>query len=107
MKRISNTQRRVILWAVVVASLSIAGQANAVGPFGGGFVQPQPIVYRVPRLIPEATWHGPSYYDRYYYLNSRYPKYYGGFHDNYFNKVGFPTGDYGPRGNGIYFTPWQ
>ena len=109
MKRISNNRRHVILWAALVATLSIAGQANAVGPFGGGFF-PRQAPYqevRLPRLLPEATWHGPSYYDRYQYLNSHYPKYYGGFHDNYFHKAAFPTGDYGPRGNGIYFHAWQ
>ena len=35
-----------------------------------------------------------------------YPKYYGGFHYRYFQETGFPPGDIGLRGNGVYMTPW-
>ncbi len=61
-------------------------------------------------LWQSGGWHGPpppytnpGYYQ---YLNERYPKFYGGFHSNYFHNMGLPPGDIGVRGNGIYPTPW-
>lgn len=34
------------------------------------------------------------------------PRYYGGFHTSYFESIGLPSGDIGPRGNQIYWNPW-
>lgn len=48
----------------------------------------------------------PSYWETYHYMNSHYPKYYGGFHASYFQNMGIPPGDIGLRGNGIFMTPW-
>ena len=45
-----------------------------------------------------APYHVPPRYS--------YPKYYGGFHQRYFDSIGIPSGDIGLRGNGIYATPW-
>ena len=49
----------------------------------------------------------PSYEAYRYYMNERYPKFYGGFHSNYFHNMGIPSGDIGIRGNGIYPIPWS
>jgi|GEM_PF-3405866 len=35
-----------------------------------------------------------------------YPKYYGSFHYRHLDNIGIPPGDIGPRGNGIYMSPW-
>ncbi len=62
-------------------------------------------------------WHGqgqgrtaprraPTYDEYYHYMNSHFPKYYGGFHSSYFQSIGVPPGDIGLRGNGIFATPW-
>ena len=48
----------------------------------------------------------PSYDEYYRYMNSYYPKYYGGFHSSYFQNMGVPSGDVGLRGNGIFMSPW-
>ena len=34
------------------------------------------------------------------------PRYYGGFHHSYFESIGVPQGDIGPRGNQLYWNPW-
>ncbi len=34
------------------------------------------------------------------------PRYFGGFHASYFESIGVPQGDIGPRGNQIYWNPW-
>lgn len=34
------------------------------------------------------------------------PRYYGGFNVSYFESIGLPSGDIGPRGNQIYWYPW-
>ena len=47
-----------------------------------------------------------TYEERYYWSNSLYPKYYGGFHANYFQSLGLPPGDIGLRSYGIHPTPW-
>ncbi len=52
---------------------------------------------------PPPRYVAPEYYE---YLNERYPKFRGGFHSNYLDNIGFPHGDIGIRGNGIYPTPW-
>ena len=49
----------------------------------------------------------PSYEAYRYYMNERYPKFYGGFHSNYYHNMGIPAGDIGIRGNGIYPAPWS
>ena len=48
----------------------------------------------------------PSYQETFLRLNSQYPKYYGGFHSSYFQNMGIPPGDIGPRGNDIFMAPW-
>jgi hypothetical protein len=48
----------------------------------------------------------PTYDEYYHYMNSHFPKYYGGFHANYFQSLGVPPGDVGLRGNGIFPSPW-
>jgi hypothetical protein len=50
--------------------------------------------------------HYGSYRLQYRQLNDYYPKYYDGFHARYFESLGLPSGDRGPRGNGLYATPW-
>ena len=63
-----------------------------------------------PPLAP--TWlHGPvrrapTHEEYKQYMNSHFPKYYGGFHANYFQDIGIPPGDVGLRGNGIFPSPW-
>ena len=59
----------------------------------------------------QARWHhapkrAPSYPEYYHYMNSQFPKYYGGFHASYFQDMGMSPGDTGLRGNGIFPTPW-
>lgn len=104
MKR-SSLARWIIL-GVSVGSLVLPASAQAfwprrafLQPFAAAAAEPAPTME--PRVGP-----APSYAETFYRLNSRYPKFYGGFHSSYFDQMGIPTGDLGPRGNGIIMTPW-
>jgi len=88
--------RRSLLFAIVImVVVATARESQAAGRRRFLWGSP-PSTYRA----------APSYSETYQYLNQRYPKYYGGFHASYFENMGVPTGDLGPRGNGIYRTPW-
>jgi len=113
---------RVCATALAVLVIS---SASADAQIFGGHRAPSPVVYHgghgfgaaLDRV--KSSWHStgvpskwkgpppryvaPDYYDN---LNERYPKFYGGFHSSYFHNMGLPPGDIGPRGNGIYPTPW-
>jgi hypothetical protein len=65
--------------------------------------QPGTVLWRSGWKGPPPPYTHPEYYQ---YLNERYPKFYGAFHSSYFHNMGLPPGDIGPRGNGIYPTPW-
>lgn len=84
------------LFSVMAATLMLLTTTQDTHAFGrGGF-------FRQTRPHRPA----PSYYETYHYMNSYYPKYYGGFHARYFQNMGIPSGDIGLRGNGIFMTPW-
>ena len=95
MKRISQLKRKMMLAVAALCFLAVTNESLAAGQ--GGFLW---------HHSPFAGRPAPSYYQRYHYLNSRFPKYYGGFHARYFQDLGVPPGDIGLRGNGIYATPW-
>lgn len=40
------------------------------------------------------------------YYRGRYPRYVGALHAREIQNLGVPTGDIGPRGNGIFWSPW-
>ena len=86
------------LFSVMVAIVILLAGTQESHAFGraGFFRQARPMAHRP----------APSYHDTYHYMNSYYPKYYGGFHARYFQDMGIPSGDIGLRGNGIYMTPW-
>lgn len=61
------------------------------------------------RLAPKSLFYRsppPSYEQTRRALNDYYPKYYGGFHARDLQSIGIPGGDIGPRGNGVWMTPW-
>ena len=63
--------------------------------------------YSSTQLPPRLPYPGPPWQratDDYY--RAAYPKYYGGFHAREFQNLGFPSGDIGLRGNGLYMGPW-
>lgn len=103
-----------ILTALVAAAVFSFCQSADAQIFGGGVFKsraPQtritdaPVVWGQPKKWrgPPPRYLAPEYYKN---LNERYPKWYGGFHSSYFHNMGLPHGDIGPRGNGIYPTPW-
>lgn len=108
---------RLCTAAVLALLFSFCPSADAQVFSSGGAVFPQapPVGLWLHQAINGELGHGgkwkgpppryvaPEYYD---YLNKRYPKFRGGFHSSYFHNMGLPPGDIGPRGNGIYPTPW-
>ena len=98
-----STLPRVTFALFVAASIlgTVTDRVEAIGP--------RTWIYRsthVPVRWQQPIRQAPSYWETYQYMNSRYPKYYGGFHASYFDNMGIPPGDIGLRGNGIYMTPW-
>jgi hypothetical protein len=85
----------VQLAGAVVVLLLITVAASAAGP-RRWFRETRPLTY------PNYG----SYRRQYRELNYFYPKYRDGFHARYFESLGLPSGDRGPRGNGLYATPW-
>jgi hypothetical protein len=47
-----------------------------------------------------------KYYQRSAYAQAVYPRYEAGFHARYFQNIGIPSGDVGPRGNSLFLNPW-
>lgn len=96
--------RILLLTALALGFLAGCGDAQAQSPRMGARRGPW-VVYRYPifregNRPPEARRYSQDYYwpyDPY----ERYPKFYGGFHSRYFDKIGRPSGDLGFRG-----YPW-
>ena len=89
-------KRRLFSFLAISVALLATTQATHAFGRGGFFRQTRPLTHRP----------APSYHETYHYMNSHYPKYYGGFHARYFQDMGIPSGDIGLRGNGIFMTPW-
>jgi hypothetical protein len=83
---------------VLLAAMLLVASAQPAGAIG------QRRLFRRSRPAPRHTSAYPNY--PYRYLNQYYPRYHGGFHERYFQSLGVPSGDIGPRGNGMYPTPW-
>jgi hypothetical protein len=101
--------RSFLLAALITVSCAVPSSAQMfggrviinrhTGPWQGNYHAWQPPWYAGPRRAP-------TYDEYYHYMNSRFPKYYGGLHANYFQSTGVSPGDIGPRGNGIFPSPW-
>ncbi len=86
---------------------------GAGGPFGGrlrgygtsynSFAAENPLP---PVWLYDNVRRAPTYNEYSQYMNSHFPKYNGGFHASFFQNTGLPPGDIGPRGNGVFSTPW-
>lgn len=63
-----------------------------------------PVVRCAPVAVPYNWRRDPNCGNNPCYPN--YPKYIGGFHSSHFHNLGLPTGDFGFRGNGLYWNPW-
>ncbi len=103
--------RHATLVASVFSLLLLCVQCGEAQMFGSRVFVARPLQQSprqshwqpAPRAAPRRA---PTYEEYYQYMNSHFPKYYGGFHASYFQSIGTTPGDIGLRGNGIFPTPW-
>jgi len=100
--------KRLVAIAVILVGISLAGTSESdaaprgrVRLFARSYTSNGPVAFGAPTY--------PSDYgtrDRSPSVEELYPKYYGSFHYRHLDNIGIPHGDIGPRGNGIYMSPW-
>ena len=94
----------VLFAALLLCAVALPSHAQI---FGGRVFVTRNYDYRPWQArLSHAPRRAPTYEEYYHYMNSQFPKYYGGFHANYFQDMGMSPGDIGLRGNGIFATPW-
>lgn len=98
-----SSKRSLALAILLVLSCSSVTQAITLTFGGGSWGRPTVGVGGYPGFMHRRPM---TYEERYYWSNNLYPKYYGGFHANYFQSIGLPPGDIGLRSYGIHPTPW-
>ena len=97
--------RLLALAAAALFLLAVPATSDAQVHFGTGSYRP----WHYPtggRFFHHGPRRAPTYPEYYHYMNSYYPKFYGGFHASYFQTIGISPGDYGLRGNGFMQIPW-
>lgn len=99
---------RLTTWLLATCVLiSFSATTATAQIFGGRVTINRPWnPWQQPAGYPNTPRRAPTYDEYYQYMNSQFPKYYGGFHASYFQSIGVPPGDIGLRGNGIFATPW-